>query len=133
MTGTSFPWLPEETTQIGELIRDLNGVRAQKAAASDLSRAGEVQRALQPKDSEPAPGFEVAGACIPSSTVGGDFYDWYSIEGGLAFTLGGVMGKGVGAGMIAAAVRTSLRTDRDNPDSNVAVAHASSILTADLA
>ena len=133
VSGTSLPWLPEEITQIGELIRDLDGVRAQQAAAADLSRAGEVQRALQPKDSAPAPGFDVAGACMPSSTVGGDFYDWYSIEGGLAFTLGDVMGKGVGAGMIAAAVRTSLRTDRGNPDSSVAVAHASSMLNADLA
>lgn len=131
--GQSLPWLTEDTIQISELIRDLSGVRAQQAAAADLERAGEVQRALQPKDSAPALGFDVAGACLPTSTVGGDFYDWYSIEDGLAITLGDVMGKGVGAGMIAAAVRTSLRADRSNPSCSVAVNNASSMINADLA
>ena len=133
VTGKSLPWLAEETHQIRELIRDLNGVRAHQAAAADLSRAGEVQRALNPKESVPGLGFDVAGACLPTSTVGGDFYDWYSIEGGIAITLVDVMGKGVGAGMIAAAVRTSLRIERNNPDSSVAVSKTSSMLSADLA
>jgi len=133
VTGRSRPWLPEDIAQIGELIRDLDGVRAQQAAASDLNRAREVQRALQPKDSAPSAGFDVAGTCIPARMVGGDFYDWYSIEDGLAITLGDVMGKGVGAGMIAAAVRTSLRADRNNPDSSVAVTNSSTMLNADLA
>lgn len=133
VTGKSLPWLAEETHQIRELLRDLEGVRAHQAAAADLSRAGEVQRALNPKDSVLSLGFDVAGACIPTSTVGGDFFDWYPIEGGIAFTLGDVMGKGVGAGMIAAAVRTSLRAERSNPDSSVAVAKTSSMLGADLA
>ena len=133
VTGRSLPWSPGDITEIGELVRDLASVRAQQADASDLTRASEVQRALQPKETEPSAGYDVAGACLPTRTVGGDFYDWYSTDGGLALTLGDVMGKGVGAGMIAAAVRTSLRADRTTGDSSVAVARASEVLDADLA
>jgi len=130
--GRSDAWLPRDIDQIAELVRDLDGVRAAQAAESDLKRAGEVQRALQPKGAAPSSGYDVAGACLPTRAIGGDFYDWYSIKGGFAVTLGDVMGKGVGAGLVAAAVRTSLRTDRLNDDSSVAVTHASTMLEADL-
>ncbi|TPG32543.1 SpoIIE family protein phosphatase [Mycolicibacterium hodleri] len=133
VTGRSTPWLPDDIAQIGELIRDIDGVRAQQAATSDLNRGREVQRALHPKETAPSVGYDVAGACMPARTVGGDFYDWYSTEDGLAITLGDVMGKGVGAAMIAAAVRTLMRVDRNNRDPSIAVAHASSMLNADLA
>lgn len=133
VTGKSEPWSDDDIAQIGELIRDLDGVRAQQAAAADLIRAVEVQRALQPKDIAPSPGFEVAGTCIPARSVGGDFYDWYGIPEGVVITIGDVMGKGVGAGMIASAVRTSLRAERENPDPNIAVERCSTMLAGDLA
>jgi serine phosphatase RsbU (regulator of sigma subunit) len=62
--------------------------------------------------------------CVPARTVGGDFYDWYPTADGLAFTLGDVMGKGVGAGMIAAAVRSVIRSSVDDPDPAVALRRA---------
>ena len=64
-----------------------------EAAAKELDRAADVQRALLPKDPDPLAGYQVAGVCIPSKSVGGDFFDWYPIDGGLAFSLGDVMGK----------------------------------------
>ncbi|WP_261976473.1 PP2C family protein-serine/threonine phosphatase [Curtobacterium sp. B8] len=58
-------------------------------------------------------------------SVGGDFYDWYPTpDGGAAVTLGDVMGKGVGAGMIAAAIRAVVRSSRDNPDPAAALRSA---------
>ncbi len=76
--------------------------------AEDLDRATKIQRGLLPKKLVSLPGFEVAGACLPAYAVGGDFYNWYQMVGGASFTLADVMGKGVGAAIIAASVRAAL-------------------------
>lgn len=73
----------------------------------------------------------VAGTCLPAKSVGGDFFDWYPTEDGLAVSLGDVMGKGVGAGLIAAAVRTTLRSARAVDDPSLALHRASDGLTAE--
>jgi sigma-B regulation protein RsbU (phosphoserine phosphatase) len=109
-----------------------NELRAQRNALEDLARAGEVQRALLPKETSPLPGFDIAAAYVPARTVGGDFYDWYRIEGGLALSLGDVMGKGVGAGMIAATTRAALRSARRDSDAAAAVARAADTLNTDI-
>ncbi|QLD11885.1 PP2C family protein-serine/threonine phosphatase [Microbacterium oleivorans] len=97
-----------------------------RLAEAEVSQAAVVQRSLQPVDGSSLPSrFRVAGACVPARTVGGDFYDWYAtLDGGTAFTLGDVMGKGVGPGMIAAAVRTVIRSSVDEPDPATAVRRA---------
>ncbi|MDQ1082534.1 MULTISPECIES: PP2C family protein-serine/threonine phosphatase [Microbacterium] len=89
-----------------------------RIAEAEVTAAALVQRSLQPDDGSELPAaFRIAGACVPARTVGGDFFDWYPTpEGGAAFTLGDVMGKGVGAGMIAAAVRTVIRSSLDDID-----------------
>ncbi|MBT2502705.1 PP2C family protein-serine/threonine phosphatase [Curtobacterium sp. ISL-83] len=106
----------------------------------EISRAGAVQRSLLPTtrvDADGAAlsrvfdGLRVAGACMPAKTVGGDFFDWYSTPQGLAVSLGDVMGKGVGAGLIAAAVRATLRSARTVDDPSEALRRASDGLTAD--
>ncbi|MEV7756587.1 SpoIIE family protein phosphatase [Microbacterium sp. NPDC089180] len=93
-----------------------------RLAEAEVSEAAFVQRSLQPADGSDLPdAFRVAGACVPARTVGGDFFDWYPTpDGGAAVTLGDVMGKGAGAGMIAAAVRTVIRSGRDDADPAVA-------------
>ena len=97
--------------------RRLNSARAQAAAATaELSRAAQIQRFLLPRNAAPLPGYQTAGACIPSKAVGGDFFDWYLIEDGLGFTLGDVMGKGAGAGMIAATTRAVIRSAKNSGD-----------------
>jgi len=105
----------------------------QDVARADLHRAGEVQRALLPKEIAPLDGYDISGGYVPATTVGGDFYDWYPITDGLAFSLGDVMGKGVGAGMIAATIRATLRSARRNGDVTVAVARAADTLDTEAA
>lgn len=102
------------------------------AAAEELQRAAEVQRFLLPTTSEPVPGYETAGACIPAKAVGGDFFDWYTIDGGLGFTLGDVMGKGAGAGMIAATTRAVIRSARKDEDPVKALTRVSDSFTSTL-
>lgn len=122
---------------INELSRQagqqLDVVHAREAVtAADLTRAAEVQRALLPKLHSPIPGYQISGVCIPSKAVGGDFFDWYPVTGGLGFTLGDVMGKGVGAGIIAATARAVIRSARNVADPVVALSRTDETLTTEL-
>lgn len=82
-----------------------------RQAEAEISQAALVQRSLLPVSTADLPAaFTVRAVCLPTRSVGGDFYDWFPTTAGAAFTLGDVMGKGVGAGMIAAVVRSVLRS-----------------------
>ncbi|MBA8814285.1 PP2C family protein-serine/threonine phosphatase [Frigoribacterium faeni] len=105
-----------ELSRQADLRLDRSRAR-RRAAQGELDRAALVQQSLLPPDASTLPtSFRVFGACVPARTVGGDFFDWYPAGGGMALTLGDVMGKGVGAGMIAAAVRSVIRSAVDEPD-----------------
>jgi serine phosphatase RsbU (regulator of sigma subunit) len=75
----------------------------------------------------------VAGACLPSRGVGGDFLDWYcSPDDELTVTLGDVMGKGIAAAIIMATVRAALRSTAGSPGPGAAVTEAAATLQEDL-
>jgi phosphoserine phosphatase RsbU/P len=97
----------------------------------EIDRAAAVQRSLLPRALCAMPGVSVAGSCLPAATVGGDFFDWYRTDNGLAITLGDVMGKGVGAGLIAAAVRAVVRSAHADGDPGAALRRASDGLAVD--
>ena len=104
-------------------MASLSGEQAAKAHAAraarsrqELDEGGGVQRRLLPRSVPDLPGYEVAGACVPSGAVSGDFFDWQRTPDGLVVTLADVMGKGVGAAVIAATVRASLRIALPNED-----------------
>lgn len=122
---------------VNELARrarqKLTAARKQAAnATEELSRAAQIQRFLLPQGAAPLPGYETAGACLPSKAVGGDFFDWYLIDGGLAFTLGDVMGKGAGAGMIAATTRAVIRSAKNSQDPVAALSLTADCFATDL-
>ncbi|WP_056123195.1 PP2C family protein-serine/threonine phosphatase [Curtobacterium sp. Leaf183] len=115
---------------------------------TEIERAAVVQRSLLPSSADGSTisstpfgsaavhtrslgTLQVAGTCLPAKSVGGDFFDWYPTDDGLALSLGDVMGKGVGAGLIAAAVRTTLRSARAVDDPSMALHRASDGLTAE--
>jgi hypothetical protein len=99
---------------------------------AEIDRAAAVQRSLLPTTtSSLMRPVVVAGACLPARSVGGDFFDWYPTPTGVAVSLGDVMGKGVGAGLIAAAVRATLRSARTVEDPGEALKRASDGLTAE--
>lgn len=99
--------------------------RQHRVAQSEIVRAAVVQQALLPATSTTlGTSFETVGICLPAKQVGGDFYDWFPTNDGAAFTMGDVMGKGVAAGMIAAAVRSVIRSAVDDPDAGYALVRA---------
>jgi sigma-B regulation protein RsbU (phosphoserine phosphatase) len=92
----------------GEQVARMFAARAARSR-QELVDGGGVQRRLLPQTVPDLPGYDVAGSCVPSGAVSGDFFDWKATPDGLVVTLADVMGKGVGAAMIAATVRAALR------------------------
>lgn len=93
------------------LLRDLADlVEKELAVSGEIARAGEVQRQLLPRTPPDVPGYAFAGSCRPTHEVGGDFFDWYTVnDGSPQLTVADVMGKGVSAALVAATVRAMLR------------------------
>jgi anti-sigma regulatory factor (Ser/Thr protein kinase) len=115
------------------MVRDLAGwVQQELTVSQELSRASEVQQGLLPQKLLSLPGWSVAGVCIPARAVGGDFYDWYPVGEGAAFTVADAMGKGIGASIIAATVRAVLRSAARFADAAGAIDAASAALSVDL-
>lgn len=115
------------------LLRDLAGwVAHELGVDAELGRAQQVQMGLLPRETPRVPGYELAGACLPSRTVGGDFYDWYAAGDGLVVTLADVMGRGPAAAVLAAAVRELLRESAHGEPVDRAMLHAGAVLQTDL-
>lgn len=92
------------------LLRALaDWVEGELVIENEMQRAIHVQRALRPQSVVQVSGFEVAGNCVAARSVGGDFYDWFMARGSLHIFAGDVMGKGIGAALIASSVRAVLR------------------------
>ncbi|ORM28680.1 GAF domain-containing SpoIIE family protein phosphatase [Williamsia sp. 1135] len=77
--------------------------------ADDLERAAAVQRQLLPAPLHGIRGYSVRSMCVPAYAVGGDFYDHYLTDEGAVFSVADVMGKGLGAAILTASVRSALR------------------------
>lgn len=116
------------------LLEDLAlWVEKELALHHELLEAGEVQRRLLPRTAPDVPGYEVAGKCVLAREVGGDFFDWYFVDGKLQFALADVMGKGIAAAIIAAGVRSVLRGASRFNELEQGFTRAAASLTEDLA
>ena len=76
----------------------------------DLRLAAEIQAQVIMEHSPVVPGYDIAGISRPSYAVGGDYYDLVFDGERLHFALGDVSGKGVGAAMLMAALRATVRS-----------------------
>lgn len=116
-----------------ELLDELGGwVEVELNRTDEMERAAEVQQALVPGPLRVA-GYEIGGTCLPARSVGGDLVDWYRTGDDVVVTLGDVMGKGIGAALMMATVRSALRTAGRTHPPAAAVREAASALEADLA
>ncbi|WP_309068414.1 SpoIIE family protein phosphatase [Microbacterium sp.] len=102
--------LPEPASGIITVLRDVTAERR------ELRRAAQVQAGLLPKGSPRVPGYDLAARFVPAGSVGGDFYDWYTVDHGVVLTLADVMGKGTGAAILAATTRSLLRAHGGGED-----------------
>ncbi len=80
----------------------------------ELKIGHEIQMGMLPERAPETKGFQIAARSIPAREVGGDFYDFIDVRGEkeedkLAIVVGDVSGKGVSAGLVMAASRSTYR------------------------
>ena len=120
----------------------------QVRSADELDRqirtAQRVQERLLPTLLPDLPGHELAGLCLPSARVGGDYFDFVPIPGGqLGLIVADVSGHGLSAAIIMSAFRALARTcmragrpldevaetlDRELPDTTARKAFVTAVL-----
>ena len=90
---------------------DAMNLRLEKSRMdSDLGLAKEVQELFLAQKSPESKGLEVDAQYLPSSQVGGDFYDFYKLSSTkFGVCIAGVSGKGVPASLLMAICQTNLR------------------------
>ena len=107
----------------GRLTAEIAGEVAQRERMNrELEIAHEVQERLFPQGAPSIPGVELAGICRPALGVGGDYYDYFTLnDGGLGIAVGDVSGKGIPAALLMASLRASLRAQTMRGESDLAV------------
>jgi len=81
---------------------------------AELAIARKVQRRLLPQPHFSAYGLECECASLPAGEIGGDLYDFFEIdEGSMAFLLGDVCGKGIGAALLVANLQATIRGQQE--------------------
>ena len=94
------------TEEIQKLIVE---VREKEKLESELKIAREVQLQLFPKGVPKLKSLELAGLCMPSRFVSGDYYDFVPLgDRGTALVLGDISGKGISAALLMASVQASV-------------------------
>jgi len=75
----------------------------------ELVIARKIQQKLLPHEMPQLPGFEIAGTSIPSTQVGGDYFDFLDLgKGRLGIAIADVSGKGIPAALLMANLQASL-------------------------
>lgn len=92
-----------------EQARLLRLEREEQRVQRQLQLAADVQRRMLPRGAPSMPGLDVAAKYQPSFELGGDFFDFLPLNGHLGIVVGDVVGKGIAAALLMAAVRASLR------------------------
>mgnify|MGYP006284423653 CR=1 FL=1 len=106
---------------IEKTIEDVRAMRAARQAhdqlvalEQELDVAKTIQQAMLPaagKTLEDLSQFEIHGAMEPAKAVGGDFYDFFKLDGGmLGAFIGDVSGKGVPAAIFMALARSVVKS-----------------------
>lgn len=77
----------------------------------ELEMATEVQRRLFPECPPEATTLELAGVCHPARGVGGDYYDFITLDADkIGIAVADVAGKGMSAALLMSTVQASLRS-----------------------
>jgi sigma-B regulation protein RsbU (phosphoserine phosphatase) len=94
------------TDRLARLIAD---VREKEKLESELNIARRVQIELFPKIVTTLKTLELAGLCVPSRFVSGDYYDVVRLDDRwTALALGDISGKGIAAALVMASVQSAL-------------------------
>jgi serine phosphatase RsbU (regulator of sigma subunit)/anti-sigma regulatory factor (Ser/Thr protein kinase) len=128
-------------SQVAPAIRLAQLVAEQQAEAEDRERLAQelrvaalIQQTLLPKTLPDIPGWEIDAYYRPARAVGGDFYDFVSLEDGrFVVLIGDVTDKGVPAALVMAGCRSILRSAAQlHSDPGAILAHTNEALVVDI-
>ncbi len=99
-----------QSAQVVENARLYGEEQSLKKIEEELNFATEIQTNLLPSSNPQLDGFNIAGKSIPAKEVGGDYYDFITIdENNSVICLGDISGKGMPAAMLMANLQATLR------------------------
>lgn len=113
----------EEDLRLLTLLSNLAAVKIENAKLfeesiekerieKELELAAQIQKDLLPKENPECENFEIAGSNIPCHQVGGDYYDFITIDPcRFAISIADVSGKGVSASLLMASLRGALHSE----------------------
>jgi hypothetical protein len=87
--------------------------REQLRIRDELRFAREVQISMLPEAPPQLAWADIAGISLPATEVGGDYYDYYIVDGRLAVICGDVAGHGLASGITLSALRSGFTLLRD--------------------
>lgn len=97
----------------GAVIGNMAFVTDMSEHKKSLTLAAEVQRSLLPQDSPHIPGLDIAGRTVTSDEIGGDYFDYLSVQecsnDHFGVVVGDVTGHGVDAALLMTTARAFLR------------------------
>jgi serine phosphatase RsbU (regulator of sigma subunit) len=102
---------PVNRDRLARTIGRIDGeIAEQRRSARERTEAVRTQMRLMPAAPPAESGLESAGMCMPADGVGGDYYDFLPLgTGRLGIAVADISGKGMYAGLLAAAVQARLQ------------------------
>ncbi len=99
-----------QSAQVVENARLYHEEQAFIHLQEEMKLAYEIQVNLLPKSQPEIKGYQIAGKSVPAKEVGGDYYDFISVDDKhFAFCLGDISGKGIPAALLMANLQATLR------------------------
>lgn len=90
---------------------DVTALRRIEEERHEMQIARQIQLSLLPGAPLKADGALVAGYCLPAVHVGGDYFDYFDSENSLDVVIADVSGHSVGAALIMAEARSTLKME----------------------
>ena len=99
-----------QSAQVVENARLYDEEQSLKKIEEELNFATEIQKNLLPSSNPQLDGYDIAGKSISAKEVGGDYYDYITIdENNTVICLGDISGHGMPAAMLMANLQATLR------------------------
>jgi serine phosphatase RsbU (regulator of sigma subunit)/pSer/pThr/pTyr-binding forkhead associated (FHA) protein len=90
--------------------------QSEKMMERELQQAAEIQRRLLSNRIPAVPGLELVGYNVPCRTVGGDYYEFFSLpDGRIAIVLADVAGKGMAAALVMSSLQSRVQVLVEEP------------------
>ena len=114
--------LAEHASVTVHMVQMYDAMAEKQRMENELRIAEDFQKMLLPKQAPQIPGVEIAATSLPALEVGGDFYDFFWLDGNrLGIVIADVAGKGIPGALIMSMVRSVVRAESPHATSPRAV------------